>query len=106
MLGMSPEELEKIKEQFPYFNAARLQLLRNRHNAGDVSDKELSGSAVYSGDRRTLYDFLKKKNRSESAPVVQEVAKSIEEDIYIIPMVDTTTPIEEVAEPIHPGGVR
>ncbi|MCW3127348.1 MAG: hypothetical protein JWO03_3006 [Bacteroidetes bacterium] len=65
ILGLSPEELEKIKEQFPYFNSARMLLLQKRQSTGSSDDIELSSSAVYSHDRRKLYDFLKKKNQSK-----------------------------------------
>jgi tetratricopeptide (TPR) repeat protein len=96
ILGLSPEELEKIKEQFPYFNSARMQLLRKRLSEGAATDSELTSSAVYSGDRKMLYDFLKRKSKPESVPVVQEDIKPAEEDMYIIPKVETITPKEPV----------
>ena len=62
MLGLSPDELEKVKSQFPYFNSARMLLLKQQQgNSSDFFDHELSSGATWINDRKLLQDFLSKK---------------------------------------------
>jgi len=71
--------LEKIKEQFPYFNSARMLLLKKQQAASaEKFDHELSESAVWISDRNMLHEYLRKKARTEQSPVIQEI-KPIEE---------------------------
>lgn len=64
VLGLSPEELEKIKVQFPYFNSARMLLLKQQQGSDtEKFDHELAESAIYSNDRNTLHEYLRKKAR-------------------------------------------
>ena len=89
ILGLSPDELEKIKEQFPYFNSARMLLLKKQQESSpEKFDHELSQTAVWSSDRNTLHDYLKKKARAEvHAPILEkeEVATPIIEETPLIP---------------------
>jgi len=93
LLGLSTVELEKIKEQFPYFNSARMLLLRQQHeSSADKFDYELSESAVWSSNRNTLQDFLKKKARTEiQQPIIEEKKEEI------IPKIE---PIALISEPV------
>lgn len=80
ILGLSQDELEKIKEQFPYFQPARLLALKRDQNAGKFIDQDLSSASVYSHDRRDLYDYLKKKKQAEApAEEKQPVIEPVEE---------------------------
>ncbi len=78
ILGLSPDELEKIKEQFPYFNSARMLLLKKQQaSSTEKFDHELSESAVWISDRNMLHKYLKKKVRAGQPDVIQEI-KEIE----------------------------
>jgi hypothetical protein len=93
ILGLSADELEKIKEQFPYFNSARMLLLKQRQDAGAGNDIELSSSAVYSHDRKKLHDFLKKRNQPEVKPVSEP--EKVEEPVIIENDTPDYTPVEQ-----------
>jgi hypothetical protein len=78
ILGLSPNELEKIKEQFPYFNSARMLFLKKQQvSSSEKFDHELSESAVWSSDRNTLRKFLKKRAGAGVQPTVQEKEEEI-----------------------------
>lgn len=80
LLGLSQDELEKIKEQFPYFQPARLLALKRDQQAGKFIDQDLSSTAVHSHDRRDLYDYLKKKKQAEApAEELPKVTEPIQE---------------------------
>jgi hypothetical protein len=74
ILGLAPDELEKIKEQFPYFNSARMLLLKKQQAPStEKFDHELSESSVWISDRNMLHEYLKKKARTEQPPAIQEI---------------------------------
>lgn len=92
ILGLSQDELEKIKVQFPYFTPARLLALRRDQHAGKFIDQDLSSASVYSHDRRALYDYLKKENPTE-VPAEEskpELAPAEEATVSSAPTVDET----------------
>ncbi len=96
ILGLSQDELEKIKEQFPYFQPARLLALKRDQAAGQSTDQQLSSASVYSHDRKALYDYLKKKKQTEApAAPVEEVPSVTEKPIQE----ESTQPIAEVITP-------
>ncbi|MBS1594629.1 MAG: hypothetical protein JST90_09900 [Bacteroidetes bacterium] len=99
ILGLSQNELEKIKEQFPYFQPARLLALKRDQTAGQSTDQQLSSASVYSHNRKALYDYLKKKKQTEAPAVpVEEVQPVTEEPIheeYTQPIAEVITPEEE-----------
>lgn len=101
ILGLSQDELEKIKEQFPYFQPARLLALKRDQASGQGTDQQLSSASVYSHDRKALYDYLKKKKQTEAplAPVeeVQSVTEPIQE-ASTPPVAEVITPVEEVQQ--------
>ena len=96
ILGLSPDELEKIKEQFPYFSSARMLLLKKQQaTAPDHFDHELSKNAPWISDRNTLHEYLKKVARTEKAPLIEN---QMEEPV-IEPIIQDI-PQETVAEPV------
>ncbi|MBS1616965.1 MAG: hypothetical protein JST76_00490 [Bacteroidetes bacterium] len=101
ILGLSQDELEKIKEQFPYFHPARLLALKRDHAAGQNTDQQLSSASVFSHDRKALYDYLKKKKQTEAPaePIeeVQSVTVPIQE-ASTPPVAEVITPMEEVQQ--------
>jgi hypothetical protein len=131
VLGMSPEELEKIKEQFPYFNSARMLLLKQQQGSDtEKFDHELAESAIYSNDRNTLHEYLRKKARldvliikepkpevisnTEPAPVTESILvevpaeNMVEAVAEIVPepeklVADPIAPVAEVIAPVEPS---
>ena len=100
ILGLSSDELETIKEQFPYFNSARMLLLKKQQaSSTEKFDHELSESSVWISDRNLLHEYLKKKARTEQPIAIQEI-KPTEE---ITPPVELKPSIiiETSAEPIY-----
>ena len=102
ILGLSPDELEKIKEEFPYFNAARMLLLKRHQDSGDSSDRELSQNAIRSSDRRKMYDYLRRKPKTDVPSIEQEhVIEPVppEPGVLIASSdIDTITQVEKVEE--------
>ena len=93
LLGLSPDELEKIKAQFPYFNSARMLLLKQQQ-ATDTEkfDHELAESAVWSNDRNILHEYLKKKAHSEQSVIIPETIEPVSEPIVVVPQIIEETP--------------
>ena len=57
--------IDSIVEKFPYFQTARLLMLKKRYNAEDTNfPKELKKTAVYAGDRKILYYLILHKEFS------------------------------------------
>ena len=111
LLGLSSDELEKIKDQFPYFNSARMILLKRQQSSDtEKFDYELKQSAVWSSDRISLHEFLKRKARLEktfiqpesiSAPEQEPIiaAAVIEETEIATPQPIEAAQVETIAEP-------
>ena len=112
LLGLSSDELEKIKDQFPYFNSARMMLLKKQQSSDtEKFDHELKQSAVWSSDRISLHEFLKRKARLEKTFIQPESISAPEpEPIITAPVIEeveiaTPQPTEEpqveiIAEPV------
>jgi tetratricopeptide (TPR) repeat protein len=76
ILALSSAELEKIKEQYPYFNSARMLLLKQQQaDDADKFEHELPGNGVWISDRNTLREYLKKNPRQYTAVVSDDVKK-------------------------------
>ncbi len=66
VLGLSTEELEQIKGQFPYFTSARLMLLKEQMaTSSEIFEHELASGAVWIYDRKAMQTFLKKKDAKQ-----------------------------------------
>jgi hypothetical protein len=90
ILSLSSAELAKIKEQYPYFNAARMLLLKQQQTDDtEKFDYELSESAVYSSDRGLLHEYLRKRARAGLPPLMHE----IKEEPIPIPIPDIESPV-------------
>ncbi len=87
----SRDELEHLVKEFPFFQTARLLLLKNYHNQGSIKyDKELKRTAIWTTDRRKLFFLL---DHRVLLPVDEEfiikepakqITKSISDDADII----------------------
>ena len=70
--------IDNIVEKFPYFQTARLLMLKKRYNAEDTNfPKELKKTAVYAGDRKILYYLILHKEFSRK---LVEIDKSISDE--------------------------
>jgi hypothetical protein len=103
ILGLSADELEKIKELYPYFNSARMLLLKQQQESGtEKFEHELTGGAIYSSDRNTLHEYLKRKARTELPPAIQDfnapILYPIVEPIAIETSIATVLAIEPDTE--------
>jgi hypothetical protein len=57
--NQSIQEVNLLKEEFPYFQTAHLLATKNHHNIGSADfEKTLHLAAAYVSDRRVLYDLL------------------------------------------------
>jgi tetratricopeptide (TPR) repeat protein len=64
ILGLSTEELIKIKEEYPFFSQAQLLLAKKyKDNSHPDADVQLQSAAVYTSDREVLYDLMTGKNQ-------------------------------------------
>lgn len=55
--------LEELVRKYPYFQTARLLLLKNLHNQGDIKfDDELKNTALYVPSRKKIFYLLNKVN--------------------------------------------
>ena len=72
-------EIGELIEIFPYFQSARLLLLKGLHDTSDVKfNNQLRKSAIYIGDREVLYYLLKTEpeSRAEAGKGNQDSVKA------------------------------
>ena len=68
-------DIESIVDEFPYFQTARLLLLKKQYNSEDVHfAQELKKTAIYAGNRKILYYLILYKAFTEK---LVEIDKSI-----------------------------
>ena len=93
--------LDALVKEFPYCQTAELLFTKNLHNLNDTRyNSQLKIAAAYAGDRRMLYELMKKKTSTEKMVEVREFkddfieVKSQELDI------STTLDVTKKVEPI------
>lgn len=105
LLGLSTDELQKIKEQFPYFSAARMALLKKQRDANSTEFRdELSSAAVSSPDRRKLYHYIQAREQvqlvvEEQKIETEAIIEHKEEVTVIIPQVPEISATAEIDTP-------
>ena len=88
--------MEKIKEQFPYFNSARMLLMKKQQESSpEKFDHELSESAVWISNRNTLHDYLKKNARTEVQATIPEKVQETTPIIEAVPFIPEEIAPEE-----------
>lgn len=73
--GKGVDDLEKISSQYPYFGAAQLLLTKAYQRSNDYRyTDQLHQAAIYSTDRKHLYDWIKAKHEVvlDTPTVIQE----------------------------------
>jgi len=78
--GISIEEMESVREMYPYFTAAQILLAKlyqekNDHRFAD----QLQKAAVYALDRKTLYQYITGEEGVEEREQEQEQEHGVEE---------------------------
>ncbi len=73
-LSTGVEDLEKISSQYPFFGAAQLLLTKAYQRTNDYRyTDQLHQAAIYSTDRKHLYDWIKAKHETPVLEMKQEV---------------------------------
>ncbi|MFM9985439.1 MAG: tetratricopeptide repeat protein [Flavobacteriales bacterium] len=82
LMELSPEDLERISKQYPYFSAAQVLLSKSYQRRKDhrFAD-QVAQASLYSGNREKLYHYLK------------EEATVIETPIISLPRAEQTAPV-------------
>lgn len=98
-LNAGVEDLEKISSQYPYFGAAQLLLTKayQRTNHYRYTD-QLHQAAIYSTDRKHLYEWVKKPLAEETrfeanAPAMPHVATPVQTEEEPQEIITQTEPI-------------
>ena len=61
------DQLKEIIQQYPYFQTAHILLAKALHEQNNIDfDRALKLAAVYSGDRALLFDYINKKQASQT----------------------------------------
>lgn len=100
--------LEELVRKYPYFQTARLLLLKNLHNQGDIKfDDELKNTALYVPSRKKIFYLLNKVNllsdeqvylkqtHSETILEPEPQAPNEEEGFYFELFTDEQTALQE-----------
>ncbi|MEW6470474.1 MAG: hypothetical protein AB1458_16295 [Bacteroidota bacterium] len=86
--------LQRIAEEFPYFQTAHLLLARNLHNTDSIHfNEQLKTAAVYAGDRKVLHKLIYKK--PEAAGITET------EIVHELNTLEPVTVQPEQEEPRH-----
>ena len=101
--GHSIDSLEKLVNEYPYFQMGRMLYLKNLHNQNSIDyEKNLHITSAYAPSGKVLYNLIKKKQQVSSIKYQEEKQKEIfpkEETIALLqemPMTskeDTSTPL-------------
>ena len=86
-------DIESIVDEFPYFQTARLLLLKKQCNSEDVHfAQELKKTAIYAGNRKILYYLILYKAFTEK---LIEIDKSISDEDTVPENIVTTNKEDE-----------
>jgi tetratricopeptide (TPR) repeat protein len=71
LMELSPEDLERISKQYPYFSAAQVLLSKSYQRRKDhrFAD-QVAQASLYSGNREKLYHYLKEEAVVIETPVI------------------------------------
>jgi tetratricopeptide (TPR) repeat protein len=99
---VTSEELAELTQRYPYFSAAHQLLTKVYQRSGDhrFSD-QLHHAAVYSSDRRRLYEYLRNKALLQTAPAAASelaIAPKADEPVPAAGSVDEPVLVEDSVE--------
>lgn len=93
--------VEKVAEEFPYFQTAHLLLAKNLHNLNNIHFSEkLKMAAVYAGDRKKLHKLIYAVPSSVQQTVTAEdaLADTVKEETVIKQQEVKQNPSEEILQ--------
>ena len=103
--GQSVAALEKLVQEYPYFQMGRMLYLKNLHNNNSIDyDKNLHITSAYAPSGKVLYNLIKKRTPKE------EVGKEVDNRQYtvdkeqpkeILPKLDPIAILQEMSMPIQ-----
>lgn len=83
--GHSISDLEKLVQEYPYFQAGRMLYLKNLHNENSIDyEKNLHITSAYAPSGKVLYNLIKKKRVEKSEVKSDKHALSVAEGLEII----------------------
>ncbi len=96
--------LEKLVEEYPYFQMGRMLYLKNLHNQNSIDyEKNLHITSAYAPSGRVLYNLIKKKAapklevRNEKLEVEQPIINEVKEQPKeIVPKMEAITVLQEI----------
>jgi tetratricopeptide (TPR) repeat protein len=102
-MELSPEDLERISKQYPYFSAAQVLLSKSYQRRKDhrFAD-QVAQASLYSGNREKLYHYLKEEATVIETPLISlpkvEQAVQVAPPAVVEPAV-VSTPVAEIPIP-------
>lgn len=98
--GHSIDSLEKLVQEYPYFQTGRMLYLKNLHNQNSIDyEKNLHITSAYAPSGKVLYNLIKKKAEVEQPVIGNQLSMGVEEtktEKDILPKLEPITVLQEV----------
>lgn len=93
--GSSMPELEKLVQEYPYFQLGRMLYLKNLHNENSIAyEKNLHITSAYAPNGKVLYNLIKKKSADKSEVRSQKL--EVEQPKEILPKLEPIAILQEM----------
>ncbi len=78
-------KLEKLVQEYPYFQLGRMLYLKNLHNENSIDyEKNLHITSAYASNGKVLYNLIKKKKEERPEVIMQK--QETEQTVFINPL--------------------
>ena len=96
--GHSIDSLEKLVNEYPYFQTGRMLYLKNLHNQNSIDyEKNLHITSAYAPSGKMLYNLIKKKIQVEEIKAdSRQYAVDKEQSKQVIPKMEAITVLQEM----------
>lgn len=104
--GHSIADLEKLVQEYPYFQTGRMLYLKNLHNQNSIDyEKNLHITSAYAPSGKVLYNLIKKKpddrrQMTETKAVEVTVSDISHQASDVLPKHEPTTVPQEIPKPV------
>ena len=98
--GHSISDLEKLVQEYPYFQAGRMLYLKNLHNQNSIDyEKNLHITSAYAPGGKVLYNLIKKSSKLQvpSTKHKEEQPVSSNQQKEIIPQMEAIAVLQEIS---------
>jgi len=97
--GSSMPELEKLVQEYPYFQLGRMLYLKNLHNENSIAyEKNLHITSAYAPNGKVLYNLIKKQiPKAETSSRQPAVGKEQPVQKEILPKLEPITILQEMS---------